>query len=178
MDIDKMVDEAVYYCLNDGLTEHDAADKALDDSDIDAIRQLAVAGLALQVGGQLNKIRARPPDFRGVADDVLAVSRSGRFQLPTRRDEGAAYFWLRKPYATADGRMAALLDFTLEDWEHNLSIAQARAAGWQARVDLFERGAIEMGSRPRAKTTSDLPKKALKALEQVAGEALGGAVLV
>lgn len=178
MNLDQLVAQAVRYVMDDGLTPADAAEKAFVADDEEAVRYLAVVGLRSLVGDEISGFRAQAEGVH--ENEVERGRRSGRFQLRTMPEEAAAsYYWLSKPYATADGRMAAILDMTLaEDVPHNLEIARARRVGWEAREGLWAAITSAAMTHPRVKVVSEFPQKVLKDLESVASRALQGQAVV
>ena len=179
-DVDVLVGQAVDYCLADGLLPADAAEKAFADDDREAVRFLAVAGLASLVSSQISDFRKRGTDAAPENDEISGSPRSGHFQHRTQPEEAAAgYYWLSKPYETDDGRLRAVYEFSLDDWQFNADRFASRLTGIQVRHDFFHLGLAEMEKRAHVKSTKGLPKKVLEVLETAAGQAFrGGAVVV
>ena len=178
-DVDVLVGQAVDYCLDDGLLPADAAEKAFVDDDREAVRFLAVTGLANLVGIQIRDFRRRGADALNESDAAAGSPRSGHFQHRTQPSEAAAgYYWLSKPYEAADGRYRAVYEFDLDDWQFNTDRFTSRLNGIQARHDFFHMGLAEMEKRTHVKSTKDLPKKVLKVLETAAGQAFRGRAVV
>jgi hypothetical protein len=175
--IEDLVTEAVRLVLEDGLSANEAAEKAFTDDDPMIVRSLAIAGLGAAVNKELTRFRTVGSDAIPESESRIGVPRSGRFQHATRPEEAAAYFWLTKPYATADGQVRALLDFTPDDWNHNLARESAIYSGSARRLSLWQLGADLLGSHPQARTTADLPKTKKAELEAVAERALQGGVV-
>jgi hypothetical protein len=177
--IDDMVAQAVDYCLNDSLPPEQAADKAYVEDDTDTVRYLAVHGLAHLVNAALSRFRTWDADPPGENDGRTGVPRSGNYQFATRPSEAAAaYYWLGKPYGTADGHTRAILDHTLDDMKYNLRRATAQVKAHTNRKALWAIGVEALESRPRVKTVRTLPKTVMAELNDLAHQAFGGAVVV
>jgi hypothetical protein len=179
MNVEEMVEQAFAYVIDDHLDPAAAAEKAFVGDDRDAVQTLAVVGLRSLVGDELARFRTRSAVVSGASGSQAGAPRSGRYQHATHPSEGAAYFWLTKPYGTADGGTRELLDFNPADWHHNLERETAMYRGAAGRLPMWQLGVRLMESHPRAKKTADLPKKSLAELEAAAESALrGGAVVV
>jgi hypothetical protein len=174
MNVSEMVAAGLEYYRN-GLMPDEAAQKAFVEDDFDSVRFLAVTGLAHKIGDAAKGFRAIGPDVEDEIDVHVGSSRSGRFQHRTQPSEAAAaYYWLAKPYGTADQRTASILDFTPDDAAHNLQVALPRLAGWSARVELWQALADGFSSHPKARTTRELPKVLLGRLDGLAQAAFSG----
>lgn len=174
VNVSEMVAAGLDYYRN-GLMPEEAAEKAFVEDDTDSVRFLAVSGLAQKIGAAAKGFRAMGPEKGPEIEFRIGSPRSGKFQHRTQPSESAsAYYWLAKPYGTADERTASILDFTPDDATHNLEMALPRLAGWSTRVELWQALVDGFSSHPKARTTRELPKSTLNRLDGLAQFAFSG----